>query len=39
MDYRNYTDNLIEDYFEKNKLEDANFFLKLEDNIKDIKDC
>ena len=34
MDFRNYTDNLIEDYFDAYKLEDPNFFSKLEDKLK-----
>jgi len=34
MDYRNYTDNLIEDYFEANNIDDSNFFIKLEDKLK-----
>ena len=34
MDFRYYTDNLIEDYFDAYKLEDPNFFSKLEDKLK-----
>jgi hypothetical protein len=34
MDYKNYTDNLINNYFETNKLDDPKFFDKLEAKIK-----
>jgi hypothetical protein len=34
MNYRNYTDNLIEDFFNSNKIDDSNFFSKLEETIK-----
>jgi hypothetical protein len=34
MDYKNYTDNLINNHFETNKLDDPKFFEKLEAKIK-----
>lgn len=34
MDYTNYTDNLIEDYFLNNDIEDENFLSNLEEKIK-----
>ena len=34
MDYKNYTDKLIDNFFVNNKLDDPNFFEKLENKIK-----
>lgn len=34
MDYRNYTDNLIDEYFKNNNIEDEDFLTNLEDTIK-----
>lgn len=34
MDYKNYTDNLIDNYFNSNKIDDTDFFEKLENKIK-----
>src|SRR5690349_12341676 len=34
MDYTNYTDNLIEEYFKDNNIDDDNFLSNLEETIK-----
>ena len=34
MDYRNYTDNLVEEFFKNNNLDDEDFLYKLEETIK-----